>query len=148
MATRHRLLMLPTFLVASVSAITLVGCGEQSAYEKVEPYELTATDEGINRVALTERASERLQLETAPVETAEVDGRDLFSVPYAALIYDTEGGNWVYLQTDSLTYTRVQVTVDHIEGDTVYLTEAPEVGAEIAVTSVAELYGADTGVGK
>lgn len=131
-----------------IGPIALVGCGEEAAYEKVEPYELTATDEGINRVTLTERASERLQLETAPVANAVVDGRDQSTVPYAALIYDTEGGNWVYLQTDSLTYTRVAVEVGHIEGDTVYLTDAPDVGAEVAVTSVAELYGADTGVGK
>lgn len=136
---------LPLLLVGSVA---LVGCGDEAAYDKVEPYELTATDEGVNRVALTQRASDRLMLETVPVATAEVDGRELFTVPYAALIYDTGGGTWVYLQNDSLTYSRVQVQVDHIEGETVFLTEAPEVGAEVAVTSVAELYGADTGVGK
>lgn len=131
-----------------IGPIALIGCGEEAATEKVEPYELTATDEGINRVTLTQRASDRLQLETAPVGNAAVDGRDLLTVPYAALIYDTEGGTWVYLQTESLTYTRVAVEVDHIEENTVYLTDAPDVGAEVAVTSVAELYGADTGVGK
>ena len=136
---------LPLLLIGSIA---LIGCGEEAAYEKVEPYELTATDEGINRVTLTQRASDRLLLETAPVAAADVDGQDLLTVPYAALIYDTEGGTWVYLQTESLTYTRVAVEVDYIEADTVYLTDAPDLGAEVAVTSVAELYGADTGVGK
>lgn len=134
-------------IVASISVVALVGCGSETAYEKVEPYELTSTDSGINIVALTPQASDRLRMETAPVTVAD-GGGDMFAVPYAALIYDTNGGTWVYQQTDSLTYQRVEVVVDHIEADTVFLTEAPDEGTPVAVTSVAELYGTDTGVGK
>ncbi len=133
--------------IAMIAMIALAGCGSEAAYEKIEPYELTETPEGVNEVALTQRASERLQMETAPIAVA--DGADgMFTVPYAALIYDNNGGTWVYQQTDSLKYKRVPVVVDYIEGDTVYLTDAPEVGTPVAVTSVAELYGTDTGVGK
>lgn len=133
-------------LIASIAMIALVGCGSEAAYEKIEPYELTETESGINEVALTQRASERLQMESAPITAA--DGNAGMTVPYAALIYDTNGDTWVYQQTDSLKYKRVPVVVDYIEGDTVYLSEAPEAGTPVAITSVAELYGTDTGVGK
>lgn len=134
-------------LIASITMIGLVACGNETAYEKVEPYELTATADGVNEVALTAKASERLKMDTAPVTVADGAG-DLLTVPYAALIYDVNGATWVYQQTGPLSYKRVQVVVDNIEGDTVYLTEAPEVGTEVAIASVAELYGTDTGVGK
>lgn len=127
--------------------VALAACGSEAAYEKVEPYELTATADGVNEVALTQRASERLQMATAPVAMADGAG-DQLTVPYAALIYDNNGGTWVYQQTGPLNYKRVPVVVDYIEGDTVYLTEAPDEGTPVAVASVAELYGTDTGVGK
>lgn len=134
-------------LIASMAMVALVACGNEVAYEKVEPYELTETADGVNEVALTEKASERLKMEAAPIAVAD-GGRDLLTVPYAALIYDFNGGTWVYQQTGPLSYKRVAVAVDHIEGDTVYLTDGPEEGTMVAVTSVAELYGTDTGVGK
>ena len=134
-------------VLASIGLVALAGCGSESAYEKVEPYELAATDEGVNEVTLTQQASDRLRMETAPVTVAG-DGGQVLSVPYAALIYDNNGGTWVYQQTDSLSYKRVQIVVDRIDGDTVYLTDGPDEGTPVAVTSVAELYGTDTGVGK
>lgn len=143
-AARRRLTPVAV-LLASITMVALVACGNEAAYEKVEPYELTETADGVNEVALTEKASERLKMETAPVTVAQ---GDLLTVPYAALIYDTNGETWVYQQTGPLSYKRVGVEVDYIEGDTVYLTAAPDEGTLVAVASVAELYGTDTGVGK
>ena len=69
-------------------------------------------------------------------------------VPYSALIYDLKGAQWVYIATSALTYQRQQVKVDFIEGDTVYLSEGPAAGALVVSQGPAELYGAETGVGK
>jgi hypothetical protein len=70
-------------------------------------------------------------------------------VPYAALIYDTEGNTFVYLkETNALSFVRHSVTVDFIEGDLAYLTEGPAVNSEVVTVGVAELYGTETGVSK
>jgi hypothetical protein len=70
------------------------------------------------------------------------------TVPTAALIYDLNGNTWIYISPAPLQFLRVPVVVDHIRDDTVVLLEGPPAGTEVAVVGVAELHGADTGVGK
>ncbi len=70
------------------------------------------------------------------------------TVPVAALLYDLNGETWIYINTESLQFLRVPVVVDYIMDDTVVLLEGPPAGTKVAVVGVAELYGADTGVGK
>lgn len=141
---RFRLIL----IVVSVAALVLAGCGSGSKYEKIQPYELIKGEDGINTVILTEKASERLQMESVPIVEEEINGSTHLVVPYHALIYDNNGGTWVYVNPEPLTYKRAEVTVDHIEGDKVVLSNGPEVGTQVAIASVAELYGTDTGVGK
>lgn len=70
-------------------------------------------------------------------------------IPYAALIYDVEGGTWVYVkEPDALSFIRQSVTVDFILGDQAYLVEGPEVGTQVVTMGAAELYGVETGVSK
>jgi hypothetical protein len=69
-------------------------------------------------------------------------------IPYSALIYDLDGSTWIYVSPEPLVFVREPVTVDFIEGDRVILSEGPSVGTAVATVGVAELYGADTGVGK
>jgi hypothetical protein len=71
-------------------------------------------------------------------------------VPYAAVIYDVEGGTWVYVkeQSDALSFVRAPISIDYIEGDLAFLTEGPAVGTEVVTVGGAELYGAETGVSK
>jgi hypothetical protein len=71
------------------------------------------------------------------------------TIPYAALIYEVDGGTWVYVKdSDSLSFVRESVTVDHVEGDLVYLIEGPSVDTQVVTTGAAELFGAETGVSK
>jgi hypothetical protein len=70
------------------------------------------------------------------------------ALPYSALIYDLKGDTWVYVATGPLTFQRQKVTVDFFRGQTAYLSEGPPTGALIVVSGPAELYGAETGVGK
>jgi len=138
-----------TVALLFILALQLVGCGAGGdGYEKIEPYKLEKGENGINRVILTQRAEERLAVEIASVTETEIDGNMQKIVPYGALIYDNNGGTWIYINPEPLTYVREAVTVDYIEGDQVFLSEGPDVGTEIAIAAVAELYGSDTGVGK
>lgn len=69
-------------------------------------------------------------------------------VPYSALIYDLTGDTWVYISPEPLVFMRHPVTVEYIEGDRAILSDGPPVGTDVATVGVAELYGADTGIGK
>ncbi|MEZ4663152.1 MAG: hypothetical protein R2911_36865 [Caldilineaceae bacterium] len=142
MLHRNRYLM---FVLILMLAVALAGCGSgaSGSAEKISP----ATSEN-GTVVLTEKAAERLQVETAAVREEQIDGQTRLVVPYSALIYDNNGGTWIYTSPDALTYVRTEVTVDFIEGDMVVLTDGPGVGTEVATVAVAELYGTDTGVGK
>ena len=64
------------------------------------------------------------------------------------VIYDLDGATWVYTSPEPLVFVRYPIVVDYIEGDQAYLVEGPPAGTEVATVGVAELYGADTGVGK
>ena len=124
----------------------LAACGRVEAETaKVEPAKIEPTgDEGFNKVTLTEKAAQRLGIAT---ETVGQMGQGT-TVPYAALVYGLNGETWVYVSPSPLTYVRQAVTVDHIEDGMVVLADGPAVGAEVVTVAVAELYGADTGVGK
>lgn len=103
---------------------------------KLEPIE--GTD--FKRVILTDKAAARID-----VKTATVSGN---SIPYAAVIYDTEGNTWVYTNPEPLTFVRAPVAIDHIEGDQAVLSQALDAGTAVVTLGVSEIYGAETGVSK
>lgn len=70
-------------------------------------------------------------------------------IPYAALIYDVNGGTWVYTkEPNALAFIRYSVIVDYITDEVVVLTKGPPVGAEVVTVGGQELFGAETGVSK
>lgn len=103
----------------------------------------------IARVTLTDRAAERLDIQTAPATStaATADGGAQLVIPYAALIYDAQGGTWAYTSPEPLVFERAAVTVESIDGDRVMLSEGPPAGTEVVVVGAAELFGAEFGVG-
>jgi uncharacterized iron-regulated membrane protein len=94
-------------------------------------------------VTLTDVAEQRIDLKTVAIEQA-ADG---MQIPYAALLYDPEGKTWTFVKIDDHTFQRQAVTVDHITGDTAFLTDGPKAGSEVVVIGAAELYGVEEGVG-
>jgi len=72
--------------------------------------------------------------------------REELVVPYAALLYDINGGEWVYERTAPNVFARRRVQVRAIVGDTVVLARGPEAGVEIVTQGVAELFGTEFGV--
>jgi hypothetical protein len=137
-------------VILIVTVALLSACGRAAeVVEKVEPAQVTLIDgTEFNRVVLTERAAQRLGIETAPVLEEEVNGAQRVVIPYAAVIYGLNGETWAYTNPEPLTYRREPVTVEYIEGDMAVLTDGLSVGAQVVTVGVAELYGADTGVGK
>lgn len=103
----------------------------------------------LSRVTFTQRAMERTGVETARVSqrTMERSGTTRTVVPYSALLYDPEGGTWVYTSDEPRTFVRHPVEVDYIEGDVAVLSSGPDVGTVVASVGVAEIYGTEFEVG-
>lgn len=133
-------------------SLVLAACGSgasAASTEKETTYTLEKLDgSDFNLVTLSEKAAQRLVLETGKVSEEVATGGKRLVVPYSALIYGLYGENWVYVTPQPLSFHRTAVKVDYIDGDKVFLFEGPVVGTEIATAAVAELYGVDTGVKK
>lgn len=69
-------------------------------------------------------------------------------VPYSAVLYDVKGDAWVYTNPEGLMFVRAPIEIDYILGPMAYLVDGPAVGTAVVTNGVAELYGAETGVGK
>lgn len=99
----------------------------------------------LKRVTLTQKAAERLDIKTGKIAS---NGTGIMEAPYAALIYDGKGKTWVYTNPEPLVYVRAPVVVDSIKGPTAILKSGPASGTTVVVLGVAELYGAESGIGK
>ena len=73
-------------------------------------------------------------------------GKARVIIPYSAIVYDPSGQTYAFTNTGQLTYVEVPVTVDHISGDSAYLTKGPRPGARVVSVGAEELYGVQTGV--
>ena len=125
------------------------GCGGAPADAANEPAVTVEVIEGtdLKRIILSEAAVRRLGVETAPVGEEQVDGASPLVIPYSALIYDAQGGAWVYVNPDGQAFERHAIVVDRIIGDRALLLEGPSTGALVVTVGVAELWGVETGVG-
>jgi hypothetical protein len=159
-----------------VATLLLTACQKQQDTHQVEhPATITKIDgSDLSRVALTNKAIQRLGIKTASVQEAETSGTQLAGtdivaeqtattaqtmvvasgvtkprkvVPYAALLYDPYGKTWVYTSPEPGVFVRQQIKVDFIEGDKAFLTEGPSIDTQVVMVGVAELYGAEFKVG-
>lgn len=69
-------------------------------------------------------------------------------VPFAAILYDTEGHTWVYTNPQPLVFMREAVTIDYVEGELAVLSDGPAAGTKVVTVGGSLLYGAETGVSK
>jgi hypothetical protein len=129
-------------LVLLIASLQLSACGPKSATtEKINPATLEEIEGSeLKRVILTEKAAERID-----VQTVSVGGN---VIPYAAVIYDTEGNTWIYTNPEPLTFVRQSIVIDHIEGEEAFLSQGLESNVPVVTLGVSELYGAETGVSK
>lgn len=70
-----------------------------------------------------------------------------WSVPLSALIYDTNGGTWVYLVDAPRVYRRQRVELRETIGATAFLSRGVAAGTNVVAQGAAELYGTEFGVG-
>jgi hypothetical protein len=134
-----------------IGGLLLSACGGASnaTATKTEPAKLELIEgTELNRVILTERAAQRLDIQTAQVREEQIEGTQRLVIPYDALIYDLDGQTWMYVSPEPLIYFREPITVDYIDGGIVVLLDGPALGTEVVTVGVAELYGTDTGIGK
>jgi len=129
------------------ACLPLTGCGhatEASAAEEEGPAKVEHLDGAEpTRVTLTEEASTRLDIQTDKVSEQQIGGAKRRTIPYAAILYDTEGNTWVYTSTEALTFMRHRIVVDFIDGEVAVLTDGPTVGTAVVVVGAQELYGSE-----
>jgi hypothetical protein len=114
----------------------------------------------VKQVTLTEHAATRLGIKTVTLGgtpagvAAGAPGPSAMPgtvVPYSAVLYDADGGTWVYTVPRQFTYVREKVTVVVVrgaKGDEAVLSQAPPTGTTIVTTGVVELYGTELGIGE
>ncbi len=137
-----------TLAALIVSAWALSGCQEQTVAQYTPPATLEESDQkGIMRITLTERAAERIGIETVQIREeamTRLDGPVMRKViPYGAIMYDKKGDTWTFTNPQPLVYVRHPITVESIDGDQVVLAEGPPTGTAVVMVGAAELMGAE-----
>ena len=131
------------FIALLILASLLAACGPKptDVVEKIEPFQLEVIEgSDFQRVILTEKAAQRLDIQTTPVNGNVI--------PYAAVLYGLNGETWTYTNPEPLVFVRQSIVIDHIEGDSAVLSEGLDTGTAVVIIGVAELYGAEVGVSK
>lgn len=139
-------------LLISIAATGCSSSGAQEVTTANEPAVVTPVDgsENLHRIQLTDDAADRIGLTLTTVSVASTpsraDGTHPEAVAAGAVVYDSAGATWVFVQQQHLTFQRAQVVVSRVVGDTAVLRSGPPVGSTVALVGVAELKGAEEGV--
>ena len=131
-------------VLVMVAALPLVGCAKapvQKAHTAPAIVEPTQ-DPSIKRVTLTEQAAQRLGIQFGE---ARAVGQRL-ELPYGALFYDVNGGEWVYVSPQPLVFERARIQIVRVEGDKMYVSKGLEPGAKVVTVGAAMLFGAENGL--
>ncbi len=134
-----------------LAAGLLSGCSDDApAKAKVSASKLEKIEGSeYSRVTLTEKAVERLGIETAPVREVSLARNGVGEpalrkvIPYSAVMYTTKGAAYVYINPQPLTFVRAPITVDYIEGDLMVVSDGPQVNTAVVTVGSAELYGTE-----
>lgn len=85
--------------------------------------------------------------ERVEVAVPSKDRRNALTAPWSAILYDINGGEWVYERIDDHVYARRRVAVAAVAGDTAILANGPREGAAVVKVGAPELFGTEFGVG-
>ena len=141
---------LATAGLMAVAAAILTGCGSDAPAE-VPPATVTQiAGSQVARLQLTGQAIQRLGITTQPVrEAPAAKGKVLARtgtrkvIPYSAVVYDTDGSTWTYVNTAARTYVRQPITIAAIQGNVAVLSAGPPVGTKVVTVGAAELLGTE-----
>jgi hypothetical protein len=130
-------------LVIGAAAI-LAGCATATPAETPPALIKPVAGSQIPQLQLTERAIQRLGIVTQPVRPTTTAGQPTREIiPYSAVVYDTDGSTWTYVNTAARTYERKPVTVTDIEGAVALLSAGPAAGTPVVTVGAAELLGTE-----
>jgi hypothetical protein len=127
---------------AVATGLALSGCADKSSESELKgPATLVerGEDQPPQIVLTDEKAADRLGIEFVAVEGNVI--------PYAAVVYDSDGKTWAYTSPKALTFERSPITVAAIEGDQATLSNGPADGTEVVTVGGAELLGVEAGIG-
>ncbi len=69
-------------------------------------------------------------------------------VPWSAVLFDYQGGTWVYVKLADRVYSRRRVRLERQSGGEAILRDGPKPGTEVVTDGVAELFGSEFGGAK
>ena len=145
MAKKHQLAV--GFAAAAVVSI-LAACGSAGGNSDPSPATLKPIPgSSVKVVQLTSQAMHRLGIATQPVRSEGVAAsgpRHVDEViPYSAVVYDTDGSTWTYVNTKPQTFVRERISINAIEGFSALLSRGPAVGAAVVTVGAPELLGTE-----
>lgn len=133
--------------LAVAAALFIAACGSASAPVDDAPATLKpVAGSSVQQVQLSAAAAHRLGIQTQAVRMAGADsGRPGTHklIPYSAVVYDTDGSTWTYVESAARTFVRDRITVAGIDGPTAVLTRGPAPGAQVVTVGAPELLGAE-----
>jgi hypothetical protein len=132
------------------AAIMLTGCATAAPAEAPPATVTRIAGSPVPRLELTEQAIQRLGVRTQPVREATAAAAQgpgktgvRTVIPYSAVVYDTDGSTWAYVNTAARTYIRQPIVIATIQGDIAILSGGPPVGAAVVTVGDAELLGTE-----
>lgn len=86
--------------------------------------------------------------EKAIVSLPKISTVSPLSIPRSSVLYDINGGCWVYIKIAPRVYRRTRVEISHFMENRAVIRRGVEAGEQVVVTAAAELYGTEFGGGK
>lgn len=138
-------------------SLAVAGCGPQQAVMvngDEQPPATVVEVEGSDVPALLidEESVQRIGIDTAVVQPAArgpisaKQRRSLVKIPYAAVVYMSDGSAWAFAPSSPRTYRRTPITVADIRGDQAILSSGPAVGSEVVTVGAPELLGVELNI--
>ena len=132
------------------TAASLAACTEVKSADKehYSPASITPVkgEKDLVSVTLTREGADRIDLATGTVAARRGGGGKV--IPYAALLYEKDGGAFVYTNPKGLTFLRAHIEVDRVAGNRVLLREGPAVGTRVVTTGAPQVHGAELEFGE
>jgi hypothetical protein len=125
------------------AALILSACGTAAPAGAPPATIIPVAGSQIPRLQLTGAAVQRLGIATQPVLAAAAGTGAREVIPYPAVVYDTDGSTWTFVNTAARTYVRQPVTITTISGNVALLSAGPPVGARVVTVGSAELLGTE-----
>jgi hypothetical protein len=124
-------------LVVIAAGLGLAACEEvPSNLRENQPYTVEGPEDAkIKRVKMEDATAALLPVETVTVR--RVGKRKV--VPHSAVIYNPDGGAFVYTKPKAETYIREPIEIVRVDGDDAVLSDGPRSGTTIVTTGSAEL---------